>query len=206
MRDIECRADLPDRFFGDVYRRICTSYETAHDMLAHQFDVEGHCLPEFRNTLPWLRRGLVEQALMVSALSFPSELSVSCESSGGFWHHRRIVGGRTQLTQSTHGDVGKPLRRARYKEEYAYQQMLFDTEDTTLEAHTYAVLLHHGSWQATRPDFVVIKFPKTDLSWHPEVIDLSAEFSNTQVDETVPIEEVADDAIPTLRRRRNVVG
>lgn len=207
MRDIACRADFPQRFFEDIYRRVCTCYETAYDMLDQQFDAQGECEPEFRNTLPWLRRGLVEQALLVSAQTFPRRLTVTCEPSGGFWNHRKVIGGRIQLTQSTHDDVGKPLRRARYKEEYAQQQMLFEVNDVVEHPHIYAVLLHYGGWQATQPDFVVIKFPDTDLTWHPEIIDLTAEFETTgSASNNTPVEEVSDEATPTLRRRRNAGG
>ena len=202
MRSKALTSDFPDGFLRDVFRGVVLSYETAHDILTQQFDHEGEDEPEFRNALPWLRRSLVEQALRIAAVKHSPTVQVTPERSGGFWWHRRVECGRVQLTQSTHDDVGKPLRPARYKDDYAKQQMLFEKHEVGADGAMYAVLLHHGAWRSYAPDFVVIKFPDSDLSWHPEVIDLTAEFTDCAVATDVQVEEVADLAAPVLRRRQ----
>jgi hypothetical protein len=91
---------------------------------------------------PWIRRGLLEDALLVSPEGFEGIQSIQIPSRY-FWHHVEIRSGQTILTLANHYDPEMPLRRSEFRDAMFRQMEMFSFDEVVDESKVPAVLLHH---------------------------------------------------------------
>ena len=202
--------DVPVKFLEAIVNAINNGYFQSEVHVESQ----GLGLPEKKNLLPWQRRAQIEHRIKSAALKFSGPVKVTTENSG-FWNHVVITCGRFRMTQSAVPRENSPLNPAEYKCDYANQQkqlLLNFGEDYLDESQEenffYAVILHHAPLNQSEPDFVSIRFPSADLStYHPESIDLSAMFTNSESSKAAtPVENILDAATPKLRKKKRTSG
>lgn len=201
--------DVPGKFLKQIHAAVNEGY------LKSEFQVEsqGLGLPEKKNLLPWQRRAQIEHRIKSAALKFSGPVEVTTENSG-FWNHVVITCGRFRITQSAVPRENSPLNPAEYKCKYANQQtqLLLNfgedfADESQVENHFYAVVLHHAPFGQSEPDFVSIRFPSADLStYHPESIDLAAMFNIESSETATPVENIPDTATPKLKKKKRTSG
>lgn len=200
------KADVSPTFLTELYQGVCDAYASA------RFFVDSQPLgdDERYNLMPWTRRAHVESWLRTAANR--QQIDVITEDTG-FWRHVAVTSGRIRLTQSTARNQEAPLRSAGYKIRYAKEQEqmylpgleAMAPKLSIQDPHLYAVLLHHAALDADTPDFVVVRFPLSDLSdYHPGEVDLSVYSGVPKAEVSVEAESVEDLAVPRLKARKNV--
>lgn len=196
------RAACPDGFLRDIAGGLASVYALVDDHVRSILRYNE----EISNTMPWVRRGLVEQMLRDVAAGYPSQITVKMER-GGLWFRAELSMGRVTLTQYAAFDPELSLRPAIYRTELAKKnrQMSlfpdFQEIDIPEDSDLYAVLLH-----GRRPDTfgrvgsAVIKFPMPNVSegFFDEEIDLFEEYPEAFANLDTPHEVIEDTAIPEL--------
>jgi hypothetical protein len=108
------RAACPEGFLRDIAGGLSSVYAILDSHVRSILRYNE----EIANTMPWVRRGLVEQMLRDVAAGYPSKIKVKMER-GGLWFRAELSMGRVTLTQYAAFDPELSLRPAVYRTELA---------------------------------------------------------------------------------------